>query len=262
MVVIGTSFLKIFGSENWAYLMLFLALLPIIAAVLFFISPMPDMDGHGGGGGMASTKKRTVGLALCVGCIFFGSCAENAMSNWISGYMENALGIDKAVGDILGVAMFAMLLGLMRVAYSRFGKRIAPVLMTGMIGSAVCYLVAGLVPGVILPFIACILTGLFTAMLWPGALIFMEDNIPAVGVMAYALMAAGGDMGASLAPQLLGVVVDKVSATSFAADLGVTLGISAEQVGLKAGMLVIAIFPILGILVLGATIRYFKKNKQ
>jgi MFS family permease len=184
------------------------------------------------------------------------------MSNWISGYMENALGIDKAVGDILGVAMFAMLLGLMRVAYSRFGKRIAPVLMTGMIGSVVCYIVAGLVPGVVLPFIACILTGLFTAMLWPGALIFMEDNIPAVGVMAYALMAAGGDMGASLAPQLLGVVVDKVSATSFAADLGVTLGISAEQVGLKAGMLVIAIFPILGILVLGATIRYFKKNKQ
>lgn len=262
MVVIGTSFLKIFGSENWAYLMLFLALIPIIAAVLFAISPMPDMDGHGSGGGMASTKKRTVGLALCVGCIFFGSCAENAMSNWISGYMENALGIDKAVGDILGVAMFAMLLGLMRVAYSRFGKCIAPVLMMGMIGSAVCYLVAGLVPGVILPFIACIFTGLFTAMLWPGALIFMEDNIPAVGVMAYALMAAGGDMGASLAPQLLGVVVDKVSATSFAADLGVTLGISAEQVGLKAGMLVIAIFPILGILVLGATIRYFKKSKQ
>lgn len=262
MVVIGTSFLKIFGSENWAYLMLLLALLPIIAAVLFAFSPMPDMGGHGSGGGTASTKKRAVGLALCVGCIFFGSCAENAMSNWISGYMENALGIDKALGDILGVAMFAVLLGLVRIGYAKFGKRIAPVLMTGMIGAAVCYLVAGLVPGVILPFVACIFTGLFTSMLWPGALIFMEDNIPAAGVMAYALMAAGGDMGASLAPQLLGVVVDSVAATSFAADLGVTLGISAEQVGLKAGMLVIALFPILGIAVLGATMRYFKKNKQ
>ena len=42
----------------------------------------------------------------------FGSCAENAMSAWISSYMENALHIDKALGDILGVAMFAILLAL------------------------------------------------------------------------------------------------------------------------------------------------------
>jgi MFS family permease len=262
MVVIGTLFLKLFGSENWTFLMLFLALLPVIAAVLFAASPMPEMDGHGSAEGVEGTKRRAVGLALCVGCIFFGSCAENAMSNWISGYMENALGIDKALGDILGVAMFAVLLGLMRIGYARFGKRITPVLMVGMIGAAVCYLVAGLVPGVILPFIACIFTGLFTSMLWPGALIFMEDNIPAAGVTAYALMAAGGDMGASVAPQLLGIVVDGVSGTDFAADLGITLGISAEQVGLKAGMLVIAVFPILGIAVLGASMRYFKKNKQ
>jgi fucose permease len=262
MVVIGTTFLKLFGTENWAYLMLFLAALPIIPAVLFALSPMPDMGGHASGGsGMASTKKRTVGLVLCVGCIFFGSCAENAMSNWISGYMENALGIDKALGDILGVAMFAVLLGLMRIGYARFGKRIAPVLMTGMIGAAACYLVAGLVPGVVLPFVACILTGLFTSMLWPGALILMEDNIPGAGVTAYALMAAGGDMGASVSPQLLGVVVDNVSATSFAAELGNTLGISAEQVGLKAGMLVTSLFPILGIVVLAVTLRYFRGQR-
>ena len=46
------------------------------------------------------------------------------------------------------------------------------------------------------------------------------------------------------------------------AAIAEALSLSPEQVGLKAGMLVIAIFPILGILVLGATIRYFKKNKQ
>ena len=262
MVVIGTLFLKLFGAENWMLLMLFLALLPVISAVLFAISPMPDMDSHGSSDGAKGTKRRAVGLALCVGCMFFGSCAENTMSNWISGYMENALGIDKALGDILGVAMFAVLLGLMRIGYARFGKRITPVLMAGMIGAAVCYLVAGLVPGVVLPFIACIFTGLFTSMLWPGALIFMEDNIPAVGVTAYALMAAGGDMGASVSPQLLGIVVDGVSATDFAAELGTTLGISAEQVGLKAGMLVTSLFPIFGIVVLAVTVRYFKKNRK
>ena len=262
MVIIGTLFLKIFGHDKWMLLMLFLALLPIIPAVLFATSPLPDMDGHGGGDSMASTKRRAVGLALCVGCIFFGSCAENAMSNWISGYMENALGIEKALGDILGVAVFAVLLGLVRIGYARFGKRITPVLMAGMIGATVCYLVAGLCPGVILPFAACILTGLFTSMLWPGALIFMEENIPAAGVTAYALMAAGGDMGAGLSPQLLGMVVDGVAATSFASELGTVLGITAEQVGLKAGMLVIGLFPLMGIAVLAITVKYFKKIKE
>ena len=73
-------------------------------------------------------------------------------------------------------------------------------------------------------------------------------------------MASGGDFGASLSPQLLGIVVDKVSATSFATDLGRTLNITAEQVGLKVGMLVTAIFPILGIIVVLVIRRFFKKR--
>jgi MFS family permease len=202
-----------------------------------------------------------MGLALCLGCIFFGSCAENAMSNWISGFMENALGIDKALGDILCVAMFAVLLGLARISYARFGKRIAPILLLGMIGSTVCYLLAGLSTGVILPFVACILVGLFTSMLWPGSLILMEEQIPNAGVTAFALMAAGGDLGASLAPQLLGIVVDKVSVTQLAAELGLRYGMSPEQIGLKAGMLVMAVFPLLGTVAVILTVRYFRKHR-
>jgi MFS family permease len=261
MVVIGTLFLKIFDSENWPYLILFLALLPVIPAVVFAVSPMPDMQGHGSPDGAHGTKRRAMGLALCLGCIFFGSCAENAMSNWISGFMENALGIDKALGDILGVAMFAVLLGLARISYARFGKRIAPILLLGMIGSTACYLLAGLSTGVILPFVACILVGLFTSMLWPGSLILMEEQIPNAGVTAFALMAAGGDLGASLAPQLLGIVVDKVSVTQLAAELGLRYGMSPEQIGLKAGMLVMAVFPLLGTVAVILTVRYFRKHK-
>jgi len=107
---------------------------------------------------------------------------------------------------------------------------------------------------------ACALTGLFTAMLWPGTLIMMEEKMPALGVTAYALMAAGGDFGAALAPQLLGIVTDTVSASSFAAELGATLNLTAEQVGLKAGMLVTAAFPILGTVVVIIAMRYFKKR--
>jgi MFS family permease len=175
--------------------------------------------------------------------------------------MENALHIDKTVGDILGVAMFAILLGAARFSYAKFGKSIYKVLLIGMIGSAVCYLVAGLSMGVILPFVACILTGLFTAMLWPGTLIMMEENVQGAGVAAFALMAAGGDLGASVAPQLMGIVVDGVSATDLAAELGVGLGMTAEQIGMKAGMLVTAIFPLIGTVFVILAIRRFKKKK-
>lgn len=261
VVVISTLFLRFFGSENWMYLTVFWAVLPVFASVLFFISPMPDMDVSGSADGAKGTKRRALALAICVGSIFFGSCAENAMSNWVSTYMENALRIDKTVGDILGMAMFAILLGIARISYAKFGKNIMRVLLGGMIGAAVCYLVIGFSSNVLLAFAACILTGLFTSMLWPGTLIMMEENLPGLGVAAYALMAASGDLGASVAPQLLGIVVDKVAESSFAAELGASLNLAAEQIGLKAGMLVTAIFPILGTGVLLFAIRYFKKQK-
>ena len=261
VVVVSTLFLRIFGTANWMYLTVFWALLPLIATVMFKLSTMPDMD-VSGGEGTKGTGKRTLALAICVGSIFFGSCAENAMSNWVSTYMENALQIDKTLGDILGMAMFAILLGLARISYAKYGKKITGVLLIGMIGAAVCYLVAGLTTNVIAAFIACILTGLFTAMLWPGTLIMMEENLPGLGVAAYALMAASGDLGASIAPQLLGIVVDKVAASSFAAELGARLSLETEQIGLKAGMLVTAIFPIIGTAIIIFAIHYFKKQKK
>lgn len=160
------------------------------------------------------------------------------MSNWISSYMEAQLHIDKAIGDILGMAMFAILLGITRMSYAKFGKNICRMLMVSMVGAAVCYLVAGFSTQVLPAFIACILTGIFTSMLWPGTLIMMEEKIPGVGVATYALMAAGGDLGASVAPQLLGIV--------------------ADNSGLQTGMLVCSIFPIIGSVLMFVIIRFFK----
>lgn len=261
VVVISTLFLKFFGSHNWQYLTVFMAALPIIAAVLFMLSPMPDMNISESAGRTTSSRRKTVGLALCTACIFLGSCAENTMSNWISGYMENALHIDKALGDILGMAMFAILLGIARISYARFGKNIMRTLMIGMIGAAVCYLTIGLTTNTIAAFIACIFTGLFTSMLWPGTLIMMEEKIPGVGVAAYALMASGGDLGASVAPQLMGIVIDRVTVSEYAVRRALETGLTPEQIGMQTGMLVTSLFPIIGIVLLLFITRYFRKNK-
>lgn len=262
MVLLSTCFLKILGTDRWMFLMLLLAAFPLIPAVLFMISPMPDMSASASeGASRGSAGRRAMGLALCVGCIFFGSCAENVMGNWISGYMENALGLDKALGDVFGVAMFAVLLGVARISYAKFGKRIGRTLLLSMSGAFVCYLLVGFSSHVGVAFVACVATGFFAAMLWPGALMLMEEKIPHAGVAAYALMAAGGDLGASVAPQLMGIVIDRVSLTRFAVDMGSRLGLSPEQIGLKTGMIISALFPMIGTGVLLFALHYFKKHK-
>lgn len=262
VVVVSTVFIKLFGAANWMWLTVFWAILPILASVMFWVSPMPDMNVSENIHGSKTAKRKNIAVAICVGSIFFGSCAENVMSNWISTYMENAIGIDKSIGDILGMAMFAILLGITRISYAKYGKNIMRVLLIGMIGATACYLVAGLSTNAAIILAACILTGIFTAMLWPGTLIMMEENISGIGVVAYALMAASGDLGASVAPQLFGTVVDFVSQSDFGAAVSTTLNITTEQVGLKAGMLVTAIFPIAGIVLLSFAIKYFRKIKK
>ena len=260
VVGISTLFFSIFGKENWMYLTLFWAAFPLVSCTAFCLAPFPQMDiSHNEN--KASQKSRGMGMLLCVGCIFFGSAAENSMTNWISSYMESALQIPKAVGDVVGMAVFAVLLGLGRVLYSKYGKNISNVLLAGMAGSVVCYLIAGLSSNVVLSFLACILTGMCTSMLWPGTLILMEEKIPAPGVAAYALMAAGGDFGASVAPQLIGVVVDKVAESAAALNLSTTLSMSVEQISMKAGMLTAAIFPIIGVFLLLFIKKYFNKTK-
>ena len=89
----------------------------------------------------------------------------------------------------------------------------------------------------------------------------MEEQIPNVSVAAYALMAASGDMGASISPQLLGIVTDTVSDSALAEKLAPVLNLSTEQIELKAGMLTTAIFPILGTVLVLFIMRYFKKKK-
>ena len=130
-----------------------------------------------------------------------------------------------------------------------------------MAGAAACYIIAGTVSNPVICMIACIFTGICTSMLWPGTLILMEEKFPNPGVTAYALMAAGGDFGGSVSPQILGAVVDKVSGSNFALELSNTINLTPEQIGLKTGMLIASIFPLIGIGVLLYINKYFKKQK-
>lgn len=260
VVIISALFLRFIGSRYWVYLTLFWAILPVIASVLLAKTTLPDMSIERTASTSGQSKHRAKGLALCAFCVFLGGAAECTMSNWISAYTENALQIPKLWGDILGTSLFAILLALTRTAYSRFGKNIFKTLTVSMACAAVCYITAALSPVAIVSLIACVALGICSAMLWPGTLILMEDKMPAMGVAAYALMAAGGDLGASIAPQAVGIVADKVALADWAKTIGSSLSLSPEQVGFKAGILLAAIFPALGVILLIYIKKYFQKN--
>jgi len=260
VVILSTLFLRIFGSVNWMYLALIWSVIPLTAFLMFLKAELPKMEGFDGE--YKDTKMFGKGIILCVLCIFFGGAAECTMSQWASGFIENAIGVPKVYGDVIGVAMFSALLGTGRTLYSKYGKNIINFLLFGMLGACVCYLMAGLTLSPVVGIISCAFTGIFTSMLWPGTLIYVEEKFENVGVAVYALMAAGGDMGASVAPQLLGIISDKFSMSVFAFKISEVLKISTEQVGMRAGLLAAGLFPIAGVLCILYMKKYFSKRDK
>ena len=105
------------------------------------------------------------------------------------------------------------------------------------------------------------MTGLCTAMMWPGSLVVASNKIPSAGVFVFALMAAGGDMGAALGPQLVGIVTDTVLAFNGASSWAQSLGLTIEQLAMKLGLFVGLLFPLLSIFVFLRILRQKDKTK-
>ncbi len=263
VVVVSTLFLWAFGTQHWYVLMLFWTIVPLISFLLFLKAELPPMSaGETKETVDGKIQNRAFGIFLCVVCIFLGGAAENTMSQWCSGYLESALGIPKVWGDVLGFAGFAVMLGLGRTLYAKYGKNILNVLLISMLSSTACYLVAGASGHPVIGIVACALTGFAVSMLWPGTLIVLGEEYPKAGVAAYALMASGGDMGSSLGPQMVGAVVDGVGKSDFAQSLATKLHYTPEQIGMRTGLLLSAVFPLVGFIIVCMMKKYFAKKKK
>lgn len=246
VIIITTLFLLVFEAKNWYFLIFAYMLIPLTSSILFALSRIPPMKTpERVSGALKFLKSRT--LWMCVTAIFLGGAAECAMSQWASSYLEKAISIPKVWGDVLGVALFALMLGLGRTLYSKFGKNIHRVLTLGALGAAVCYLAAAFTLSPTMALVACTLTGLCVSMLWPGSLIVSSERFPESGVFIYAMMAAGGDLGASVVPQLIGIVTDTALSSPTLGALSLHLNISPEQLGMKLGMLVGSLFPLIAV---------------
>ena len=247
-IICCTVFIIAFGANNWQYLTLIFTIIPLVSSILFAKSEVPNIQSpQKTANAIQFLKNKSVWL--CVFAIFLGGASECTMAQWSSSYLEASLGVQKAVGDILGVAMFAFMLGLGRTLYSKYGRKIERVIFLGAVGATVCYLVCAFTENSIIGLIACAFTGMCTSMMWPGSLIISSKKHSYGGVLIYALMAAGGDLGASIGPQLIGVVADSVSQKDYFLNVANSLNITVESLGIKAGMLVGSLFPAVAILI-------------
>lgn len=199
-------------------------------------------------------KKR---LLLCDGRFYF---ALPAHSIFLKGILCNERSLQAAQNGLLHNehfygdcsqpvprSLFALMLGTGRTLYSKTGKNIGRVLLLGAVGATLCYLIAAISNVPVIGLIACAFSGFCVSMLWPGNLIVASDRFPAGGIFIYAMMAAGGDLGGAVGPQLVGVITDTAIQNSSAIALAQALGLSPEQFGMKLGMLVGMLFPLFAI---------------
>ena len=243
VVIFSTLYLHITGSENWQYLALIFSIIPLVASALYCGAKIPEIKSpERVSGVMKHLKNRT--LWLYVAAIFFGGASECTMAQWASGYLEYALEIPKVVGDILGVTLFSVMLGMGRSLYAKYGKNIYKVLTYSGIGATICYFVAATTFNPLAGILACALTGLCTAMLWPGSLIIASEKFPHYGVFMFALMAAGGDLGASIGPQVLGIITDNATSLEFILKISQSANMSPDQISMKAGLLIGTLLPL------------------
>lgn len=245
VVILSTLFLLLFDNKRWQWLPFLYIAVPLCAFLLFFSAKIPALN-QNEPIAVEEKKNEKKLLLLCVLAIFFCGAAECTMAQWSSGYLERVLTVSKAVCDILGVAMFGVMLGLGRTLYAKLGGHISNILLFGSIFAGVCYIIVALCPIPAVTIVFCALCGLAVSMLWPGTLILMAKVCPGASVVAYALMAAGGDLGASVGPQLVGYLTDLAVESEAIASFAANIGLTAEVVGMKGSMLICAVFPFLG----------------
>ncbi len=248
VIFVATAYILLFGAENWQYLTFIMLIIPLISVILFAKAEIPDIKTTGKVSGLKTFMANKT-LWLCVFAIFLGGASECTMAQWCSSYLEKALLIPKFYGDIFGVALFSVMLGLGRSLYAKYGKDIGKVLVLGAVGAFLCYLSAAIFNNPVIGLLACAFTGFCVSMMWPGSLLIASDKFASSGVFIYAIMASGGDMGASVGSQFVGVITDIIIENEKFSAVAENLLLTPEQLGMKMGMLIGALFPIIAIFI-------------
>ncbi|MEA4824354.1 MAG: MFS transporter [Clostridiaceae bacterium] len=239
-VVVTTVLMAIFGTRYWPLILCGWALLPIACGTIFLRVPLRQKVSEAEATPIRTLLGSKIFLLSFVSILFAGA-TELAMSQWTSAFLDRGMNLPKMWGDILGMAGFAVMMGLGRMLHGVCGGKwpLRAVLIAGFAGAAGCYIAAAMTNIPVIAVLACCVTGLCVSLAWPGALSLAAKALPMAGASMFALMAAGGDIGCALGPWLSGLLSDAVVRSTAAA---------ADQAGLRAGLLLGAVFPLGGLM--------------
>ncbi len=248
VVLVTTLLLYFLGAANWQWIFIFWCVVPVAVFLLFVKAPLsPGVPAEKQQNAKSILLSRT--FALCMVVMIVGGAGELIVGQWASSFIEESLGISKAVGDVLGVCAFALAMSAGRMLYSKMSDRlnIYTALEKGLWILFICYLAIGFAPGRIVPMIAIVLSGFGVAMTWPGTLVVASEKFPLAGSWMFALMAAGGDIGCSFGPWLSGKLIDVYEKLPAVATMAQKVGLSTGQFSLRMGLLIGSVFCVIGI---------------
>ena len=208
VVLISTLFFYVAGIEKWKILAVIWAVIPIGNAFVFAkVSIAPLIEDGETGLELKDLFRIKVFWSLLIMMVCAGA-SEQAVSQWASAFAEKGLGISKAAGDLAGPMAFAVLMGMSRLFYGKYGDRIH--LERFMVYSSflciLSYLGISLFPIPLFNLIACAVCGLSVGIMWPGTFSKASAALPKGGTAMFALLALGGDIGCSGGPTLVGMV--------------------------------------------------------
>ena len=234
-ILVSTAFFVIFGIDSWKWLAVLLALVPAINIYNFATCPIEYLVEDGEGMSISALFRMPVFWVAMILMVCSGA-SELSMSQWASAYAEAALGLSKTMGDLLGPCLFAVAMGICRILYGKYGKKVN--LSKFMLGSGIlcvgCYILASLFSNPVIGLAGCILCGFSVGIMWPGTLSISSKKFPSGGTAMFALLAMAGDLGGSVGPVIVGRV------TQLAGDnirTGMTVGLIFPVV-LVAGLLI------------------------
>jgi len=237
-VILTTLALRFLPQALWYAVPLAWAALPLAATAGFAGAPMVEPRSAESPSQPLGELLRNGRLWLAVGVMAFAGASEIAMSQWVSLFAEQILGVRKVMGDLLGPCIFALLMAVTRTFYGKLENNIPKAnklprrnlftlerfLLWGGVACALCYVTAALSRSAALALAACALSGVTVALMWPGTLHRSAERFPRGGTGLFGMLALGGDMGCSLGPWLL--------------------GIAGDRFGLRTALLAGAVFPI------------------
>ena len=256
VVLITTLLLRVIGEDLWYIIPLLWSLIPFYNLFSFLKVPLMPAIPEDEKTPLRTLFKSKIFLVAMLLMLCAGA-SELAMCQWSSLFAERALGVTKVMGDLMGPCLFAVLMGIGRTIFGVWGEKInlAHALMATAALCILCYIGAGLFESPVLSLVSCALCGLSVSLMWPGTFSLVSAIYPKGGTAMFGTLAILGDVGCSAGPALFGAVSTAV------ANAAVNSA-SADQLGLKSGMLVSVIFPLFIVIGVALITRLAKQEKN